>query len=225
LLDRALAIDPDYPMALSLAAWCHAQGADKHWTASPSQERERALALAQRAAAIRRDDPMVLAVLGAACTVARDLDAAEAHLERAVALDPSSAWGWQRLAWVNVHRGRADLAIEQFGRAGRLSPFDPMGVINHVGIGSAHFVAGRYEAAVASLRKAIGEQPDWIWSYRVTVPALMLAGRTEEARHACRLLMERYPGLTIAKVRDALTFGPAIAERIAAGLRRAGLPD
>jgi adenylate cyclase len=225
LLDRALSIEPDYPMALSLAAWCHAQGADKHWTDAPGEARERALALAQRAAAISRDDPMVLAVLGAACTVARDFNAGEAHLERAVALDPSSAWGWQRLAWVNVHRERADLAIEQFERAGRLSPFDPMMSINHLGIGSAHFVAGRYEAAVAWLRKAIGEQPEWIWSYRVLVPALVLAGRPEDARQACRVLMERYPGLTINKVRDALTFSPAIMERIAAGLREGGLPD
>jgi adenylate cyclase len=25
LLDQAIAIEPDYPLALSLAAWCHAQ--------------------------------------------------------------------------------------------------------------------------------------------------------------------------------------------------------
>jgi adenylate cyclase len=219
LLDRALEIEPEYPMALSLAAWCHAQAAVYNWTDALGEARRQALALARRAAAISRDDPMVLAVLGAACTVARDLDAAEAHLERAVALDPNSAWGWQRLGWLNVHRERAELAIEHFERSGRLSPFDPMVFINHLGIGSAQFAAGRYEASVTWLRKALGEQPEWIWSYRVLVPALSLSGRTEEARQACRVLMDRYPGLTIAKVREALPFGPGMMERVAAGLR------
>ena len=32
LLERALSIEPAYPLALSLAAWCHAQRAVYNWT-------------------------------------------------------------------------------------------------------------------------------------------------------------------------------------------------
>ena len=32
LLERALAIEPAYPLALSLAAWCHAQRVVYNWT-------------------------------------------------------------------------------------------------------------------------------------------------------------------------------------------------
>ncbi len=225
LLDSAISIEPTYPLALSLSAWCHAQCAVYNWTDAPDEARDKALTLAERAAAISRDDPMVLAILGAAHTIARDYDIAAAHLERAVMLDPNSAWAWHRSGWLNVHREHPEIAIEQFERAIRLSPFDPMGYICLLGVGAAHFVAGRYDEAVAWNQKGLSQHPDAIWAYRVLVPALVHAGRMEEARRSAGKLAENYPGLTISKIRDALPFGPATMERIVAGLREAGLPD
>jgi len=98
LLDRAIAVEPDYPLALSLLAWCHLQRAAYHWTETPAASREEGLRLAQRGAALSGDDPMVLAVLGAAHSFAHDYDVAELHLARARELDPNSAWAWMRSA-------------------------------------------------------------------------------------------------------------------------------
>jgi adenylate cyclase len=106
ILDQAISIDPSYSLALSLSAWCHAQRAAYNWTDAPAQARHEALRLAQRAAAISRDDPMVLAILGAAHTIAGDFNIAAAHLERAVALDLNSAWARHRSGWLNIHRER-----------------------------------------------------------------------------------------------------------------------
>lgn len=39
LLDKALAIDPDYPLALSLAGWCHAQRSVYNWADDVSASR------------------------------------------------------------------------------------------------------------------------------------------------------------------------------------------
>jgi adenylate cyclase len=224
LLDRAISIEPTYALALSLAAWCHAQRAVYTWTDQAAQGRERALSLAQRAAAINSDDPMVLAILGAAYTLARDLDGATTHLERAVALDPNSAWAWQRSGWVNVHRERPELAIEQFEPSIRLSPVDPIGFVCLHGIGDAHFVAGRYDDAITWKQKALGQKPDAYWGYFVYIPALVHAGRPEDARRALGLLMQHRPELTIAKLQDSLPFGAKTMESIAAGHRAAGLP-
>ncbi|RWD12129.1 MAG: CadC-family transcriptional regulator [Mesorhizobium sp.] len=77
LLDRAIAIEPDYPLALSLLAWCHLQRAGYRWTETPAASREEGLRLAQKGAALSGDDPMVLAVLGAAHSFARDYDVAD----------------------------------------------------------------------------------------------------------------------------------------------------
>jgi adenylate cyclase len=224
-LERALSFEPDYPLALSLAAWCHAQRAVYNWTDALDEERAIALRLAQRAAAISRDDPMVLAILGAAHTVARDLRNAGEHLERALSLDPNSAWAWGRSGWLNVHLGRPELAIEQFERAIRLSPFDPAGFVCFFGIACACFFKGQYNEAVEWSHKGLSQQPEAAWQLRVLVPALIYAGRPDEAHQAFQRLIEHYPGLTIGKVRNALPFAAEMVERIADGLRQAGLPE
>jgi adenylate cyclase len=148
LLEHALSVEPDYPLALSLAAWCHAQRAVYNWTDALDEERAIGLRLAQRAAAISRDDPMVLAILGAAHTVARDLRVAGEHLERALSLDPNSAWAWGRSGWLNIHLARPELAIQQFERAIRLSPFDPAGFACFFGIADAFFLKGQYDETI-----------------------------------------------------------------------------
>ncbi|TGQ16498.1 winged helix-turn-helix domain-containing protein [Mesorhizobium sp. M2E.F.Ca.ET.219.01.1.1] len=138
LLDRAIAIEPDYPLALSLLAWCHLQRAGYRWTEKPAASREEGLRLAKKGAALSGDDPMVLAVLGAAHSFARDYDVADMHLARARALDPNSAWAWLRSAWLDVYRERPDAAIEKFEHFERLSPRDPMRYMAEIGIGAAH---------------------------------------------------------------------------------------
>jgi adenylate cyclase len=225
LLAKALALDAQYPLALSLLAWCHAQHAVYNWTDEPDRERATAIRLAQQSAAISREDPMVLAILGAAYTVSRDFDSAAAQLERAVAIDPNSAWAWNRLAWLSCNQDRADLAIEQFERAIRLSPLDPMMHLCYLGIATAHFTAGRYEDAVLYTKRCLSNQPDAIWCYRMLIPALVFCGRPEEARDALRTLVEGYPGISLEKVRNSLPFTPPTLARVLDGLKQAGLQD
>ena len=60
LLDKALAIDPHYPLALSLAGWCHAQRSVYNWADDIAESQAKARALAERAAELERrrsDDP------------------------------------------------------------------------------------------------------------------------------------------------------------------------
>jgi adenylate cyclase len=53
-------IDPDYGLATGLAAWCHGQLVVYTESAAPTEERAWALRLAQRAAILDSDDPLVL---------------------------------------------------------------------------------------------------------------------------------------------------------------------
>lgn len=225
LLERALDIEPGYPLALSLAAWCHAQRVVYNWTEELAEERTQALRLAQRAASISQDDPMVLAILGAAHTIVRDYRIAGEHLAKSLTLDPNYAWGWNRSGWLNVHRGQPDLAIEQFERAMRLSPLDPAGFVCLFGISDAHFLKGNYLDTIAWGEKGLRRHPDADWHLRVLVPAYFHSGHLQEGQIAFRKMMERYPALTIAKVADALPFSPDMMTRILDGLRKAGLPE
>jgi adenylate cyclase len=224
LLDQALAIDPDYPLALSLAGWCHGQRLVYNWTDDIDATRREALRLAETAAEHGGDDPFVLAVLGAVHTFLRNMGTARVMLERAVALDPNAAWAWSRLGWIENYSDHPARAIEYFERALRLSPLDPMNFNNYVGIGSAHEIAERYGDAVAQYRRALQERPHAHWILRNIVSSLVGAGHIKEAQAEYARLCAEYPGLTAAKFRNAMVFSPAVLDRMIANLKKVGLP-
>ena len=225
LLDRALAIDPDYPLALSLAGWCHAQRSVYNWAADIPQSQACALRLAEKAAELSADDPIVLAVLGAVHTFVRNHGTARVLLERAVALDPNAAWAWSRLGWLDNYSDRPSEAIEKFERAMRLSPLDPMNFNNYVGLASAHEVSEDYDKAVALYRRGLEERPHAVWIYRNLASSLSGAGRMEEAREAYALMMSSYPDMTVSRYRQAMVFSPTALDRMVENLRKLGLPD
>ena len=140
-------------------------------------------------------------------------------------LDPNAAWAWSRLGWVENYSDRPERATEHFQRAIRLSPLDPANFNNYVGMGSANEIAGRYDEALALFRRAHQERPHADWILRNTVACLVGAGRMEEAAAEFTHLRVIYPDLTIAKFKKAMVFSPATLEKMAANLRKAGLPD
>jgi adenylate cyclase len=225
LLEKALTIDPEYPLALVLAGWCHAQRAVYTWVDDIEGSQAVARSLAERAADLSGDDPLVLAVLGAVHTFVRNHGTARVLLERAVSLDTNCAWAWSRLGWIENYSDQPDKAIENFERALRLSPIDPMNFNNYVGIGSAHEISERYEEAAALFRRALVERPNAVWIYRALAAALSGAGRIEEAKQALVEVLRYYPDLTISKVRQAMVFSDAALDRMAENFRRLGLPD
>ena len=220
LLGQALEIDPEYPLALSLAGWCHAQRLVYNWTDDIDAASSAALRHAEKAAELSGDDPLILAVLGAVHTILRNHGTARIMLERAVALDPNAAWAWSRLGWLENYSEHSERAIEYFQRALRLSPLDPMNFNNYVGMASAHEVAERYDEAVALYRRGLQERPHAHWILRNLVSALVGAGRLEEAKVEFGHLCSAYPDFTIAKFKKAMVFSPAMLDRMAAHLRK-----
>ena len=225
LLGQALEIEPTYPLALSLAGWCHAQRSVYNWADDLAASKREALRHAEKAAELGGDDPLILAVLGAVHTFVRNLGTARLLLERAVQLDPNAAWAWSRLGWVENYSDHPERAIEYFQRAIRLSPLDPMNFNNTVGMGSANEISGHYEEALALYRRAHQERPHAYWLLRHTVGCLAGAGRLDEAAAELKRMYVFYPGITIAKFKEAMVFSPEAMEIIAANLRKAGMSD
>lgn len=225
LLDVALKIDPEYPLALSLAGWCHAQRSVYTWVADIDESQRLALSLAERAVQLSSDDPLILTVLGAAHTFAHNLGTAQVLLERALSIDPNAAWTWARLGWIDVYSVRPGEAIAKFERALRLSPLDPMNFNNYVGIGSAHEIEEDYDQAAAFYQRGLAERPNANWLYRHLASALAGAGRMPEAKEAYAQMLKAFPDLTATKFKRAMVFPPAVSERMAANLRSLGLHD
>lgn len=224
-LDKALEIDPDYPLALALAAWCWAQRSVYNWTTDILGAQKKALELAERAASLSIEDPLILAVLGATHTFARNFGAARVLLERAIALDPNAAWALSRLGWLEIYAGHPEEARRYFERAIRLSPLDPMNFNSYVGTGCSYQIAGDNDAAIEGFQRALDERPNAFWIHRNLAPALLAAGRIEEARASYESLMKAYPAFTVKQFTQAMVFQPDILESISQGLRALGVPD
>ncbi len=225
LLYQATAIEPDYSLALSLTAWCHAQQVVYNWAVEPASARTEALRLAQMAATTSGEDPTILTVLGAAYAIVHKHSVAARLLEKALALDPTSAWAWNRSGWLQTYLGNPDISIDHFERALRLSPFDPLNFNAYIGIGGAHFAAGRYDDAALWIEKGLIDRPGATWAYRELVAAYTLLGRDSDARAGLLRLINDYPDLTVSKVLSALVYPQPMLDRIADGLRKAGMAE
>ncbi len=225
LLEKALLLDPGYPLALSLAAWCRGQRIVYNWSQNIQEDKRETLRQAQAAAALAHDDPLILTVLGAALTITKEFQRAESMLARALALDPNSAWAWNRSGWLHNYRDDPEVAIQHFERSLRLSPFDPMAFNCEIGIGSAHFIAGRYDQAAQWQEKALMAKPSATWTHRTLAPAYALDGELDKAKESVAELLKGYPGLRITDITQALAFSKEVMDRFAEGLRQAGLPE
>lgn len=222
LLEKALKIDPDYPLAQALKAWCWAQHSVYNWQEDTVGARTTALQSAEQAANQSSDDPLILAILGAVHTFDSNYGAARVLLERALQLDPNAAWTLSRLGWLETYTDRPEEAEAYFQRAMRLSPLDPMNFNNLVGLGSARQVAGDDEGAASYFQRALQERPNAHWVLRNLAPALLGAGRTDEAKAAAKTLARAYPTFTVSKFKEAMVFSPAVLGRIGKQLEDLG---
>ncbi len=224
LLAEAINLDPNYPLAISLKAWCLGQQAIYNWSSTLEETKAETLSMAKQAAALSGDDPLVLTILGAAHTIINDHESANVLLERSVLLDPNSAWAWSRLGWSNVYGEKIEDAIEHFQTALRLSPYDPMNFNCYFGIGCAYAIARDFENSIINFERGLNEHPGAIWAYRNLIPVYMEIGRIEDAQNGVRQLLQSYPELTATKVREAMVFQEAELNWIYEHLVKAGLP-
>lgn len=160
LLERAMEMAPHDPLPVSLAAWCHGVRSVLHFTAQSREEQETARRLADRAAILNKADALTDGS-GHGYTLARNLERAAVHADRALILNGRSALAWARSGWISVYNGEEDKAIERLQLARTLGPADPVSSASSCfGIGSSHFRAGRYGEAIRWIKRGIAERPD-----------------------------------------------------------------
>ena len=227
LLDRALALDPNYGLAAALAAWAHAQQIVYNWTEDFEGERLKGMALIERAARHIGEDATGLAALSTAVMLLEgNARRALTFTERALKVDSNHAWAWMRQGFGLVYTGKPDEALQSFAKAERLSPLDPFGFNVHIGMGLAHFAAGRYEEALRYPLMVLDERPGMTWPYRDVATYRAHAGDLEGAREALDAFVYLRPPMTLKAMADGLRFMEGdLLERYIEGLRIAGWRD
>lgn len=223
-MERAQELAPSYGLPKAIAAWCWSQRAAQHFGSTPQEDAARAVRLAGDACRSAPSDSLVLTLASGALTLAHRLEEADRLLDRALALDPGSPWAWIRRAWASAYSGDAVTALRQFATTLHLMPFEPIRHLAFIGIGCAHFVAGRYDRAARWAQSGVEAYPDSFWAARVVAGAAVLAGAREEGRRIVGDVLRKDPGLTVSVARRAWPFPPRVMDRLADGLAIAGLP-
>jgi len=123
LLEQAIARDPRYGPALAWAAFCCFRLITDDRSEDREADRLKGSDFARRAQAVAGDDPGILA--NAALALAffgEDIGAMIALVDRALALNPNYARGWNISGVLRLWAGQPDIAIEHVETALRLSP-------------------------------------------------------------------------------------------------------
>ena len=122
-----------------------------------------------------------------------------ALVDRALALNPSFARGWQMSGNLRLYAGQPDIAIKHVEIALRLSPRVRVGPSLGV-IGAAHFLSQRFDEAVPKLLLAIQDDPSIPHPHRILAACYAHMGRLDDARE----IVARLRGvITSAVISDA----------------------
>jgi AraC-like DNA-binding protein len=223
-VERAQELAPRYAVAKAVGAWCWGQSAAHGFGETPQSARTRSLQLAEEASRLAPHDALVLSLCSGAFTLLRKLTDADRLIERSLAMDPWSPLAWIRRGWLSAYMGDDDAARRELEITLRLMPFEPVRHLAFIGIGCAHFNAGRYERAVHWVRAGVEAGPESFWADRVLVAAMAHAEAGSEARRYARKLLRKDPHLTVAVAREAWPFKPSFMQRLGDGLALAGIP-
>jgi AraC-like DNA-binding protein len=215
---------PHYGLPKAVAGWCWGQRASHRFSATPDRDRALSLQLADEAYRLAPNDAFTLTLSSGALVLARRLKEADQRLERALALDPGLAYAWVRRGWMSSYLGDSETAIGELTTALHLMPFEPLRHLSFIGMGCAHFAAGRYDRAVRWVESGVSASRGSFWAQRVAVAAAALTGTRSEARRMGRQLLRKDPDLTVAEARQAWPFTEAFMSSLGDGLEIAGLP-
>ena len=193
------------------------------WSPSPEASRQSSITSAARAVALDDTNPDAHFAMGVVTLWLRRHDEALRHAERAIALDPNHSDARLSLGVILHFAGRSEEALPLFDRSLGGDPlFDQILQFE----AQAHYALGRYDEAAEWAKRRIAANPRTDTSRVFLAASCAQMGRFDEAREAWREALRVNPSYSLEQRRKVLPYkNPEDFERLADGLRKAGLPE
>jgi tetratricopeptide (TPR) repeat protein len=208
-----------------LAKW-HLLNVVQGWSDAPATDAQRALDRSRRALDLDGRDALALTIDGQLQGFLRkDMAAAEARHQEALAINPSEPMAWLHLANVRCWRGEGGFAEEASKKAIELSPLDPMKPYFESIAAAACLSAGQYTKAIDFARRSLRGHRTHTATHRVLTISQVLSGDVDAARRTMAEMRILEPNLTVTQFRARYPgAGYPHAALYAQSLAEAGLP-
>ena len=221
---RALALDPNYSDAYAGLSMGYTLDHQNRWSDKPELSAGEAERFAD--AAIAKDDknPFAHHTAAMAALNTKNYRRWADESERALSLNPNYAPAIVGRGILYIYTGEPAKAVPYIERAMRLDPTLPSQYLHF--LGTAYFVARDYETAAKMFKDRIKANPNTDLSRAFLASTLGHLGRVEEARRVWQELKDINPRYSLQYHIERLPFQDrSDAERIAEGVRKAGLLD
>jgi adenylate cyclase len=223
LLEQAIDLDPGFAAAYAGLAFGYALDYVNGWTETPAQALGTAFRLARQAVALDAAEPQARYAMAMAHLWRREHEPAIQEARTAIELDPNFAPGFSLLGVALHYAGRSEEALGMLERAMQLDPYYPDTYLHFVA--QSHFALAHYADAEATLKRRLVRNPDTDMSRVLLAACYGHLGRKGEARGAWDEALRVNPGYSLEHRQRVLPYKyPADFDRIAEGLRKAGLP-
>jgi TolB-like protein/class 3 adenylate cyclase len=227
MLERAIALDPDYAEAYALLASTYTAEYALGWT-SDRGNLDRSRELLERSVEIDRHNVGAHIGLAAVAIVSGLPQDAMAHARKAMGMAPNFAAPHAFLAVALASDGQPLAALQSMRTANRLDPRMAEGTVNGSIRAAMLLRTGRTDEALELFEQSRAANPDLL------LPRIHLAyhraeaGRLDEARVLVEELLRIDPQLTVQKAAELASRWDTVSreERVAQGeaLREVGLP-
>ena len=229
LAEQAIRLQPTNPRAHIVRARVHMNrmwfGVIEHSAANVAL----ALQLAEAGLRLAPRDEWAHYCMAFAYELVGRAEAATSEYRRTIELNPNFSNGYAGLGRMLAILGQSAPAIDACRTALRLNPRDPTNWERHNTLAIAHFTAEDYEGAAREAKTALQKGFEWHPEGLILLAAAACAADAmEEARRAIAECLARSPGIRLGNMMPVYLLnllGAADRERMAALLRKAGLPE
>ena len=222
LFEEVIVLDPEYADAYNLLGWTYWWDARFGWVDSRAESIKMAYKYFQKA--LELNDTLDTAHLGISSVyfMQGEHEKAIAIVEQAIALNPNGANNYIGLAGMVGSLGRWDESIELAKKAIRLHPFAPVTYYHF--LGRAYFMTGQYDEAIATLKKSLHNNPNYLPAHAFLAACYSSLDRQPEAAAAADEVRRIDPKFNLESYAKTLLYkNKADIERYIAALRKAGL--